>query len=184
MSPDASNERRVRGKPAALKSGGQGREDIMAVLNRSPRRGATRLLALALLSAVAFGTVAAALAQGPRKGTDEVIAVREFELRAGVDLAAFERFVTETYNPGWADVVPGVRGYIAKGDRGAHKGRYAFILIFDSQKVRDDIFPKESEGAAERFAPMLERALALNAQLDKFIEPASFSIYTDYVPLR
>jgi hypothetical protein len=156
----------------------------MADPNRSPGRGSTRLLALALLSAVALGTVAAALAQAPRKGADEVIAIRELELRPGVDLAAFERFVTETYNPGWAGVVPGVRGYIATGDRGAHKGRYAFILIFDSRKVRDDVFPKEGEGAAERFAPMLDRALALNAQLDKFIEPASFSIYTDYVPLR
>lgn len=156
----------------------------MADPNRSPGGSSTRLLALALLSAVALGTVAAALAQAPRKGADEVIAIRELELRPGVDLAAFERFVTETYNPGWAGAVPGVRGHIAKGDRGAHKGQYAFILTFESEKVRDEIFPKEGEGAAQRFAPMLERPLGLNAQLDKFIEPASFSIYTDYVPLR
>jgi hypothetical protein len=156
----------------------------MAVLARSPIGRSTRLLVLALLTAVGVAMIVPALAQPSRSGTGEVVAIRELEVKPGANLEEFERFVTGTYNPAWEGAVPGTRGYIARGDRGVHKGRYAFVLIFDSEKTRNAIFPQEGAGASERFMPLLERPLGLTKELDKYIEPGTFSVYTDYVALR
>jgi hypothetical protein len=154
-----------------------------AVPSRVAGPRARKTVKIVLCSALAAALVVPALAlQG--QGLGEVVAVRELELRAGVEPAQFESFVTGTYNPGWQAAVPGLRAYIAKGDRGVHKGAYALVLIFDSQKTRDAIFPKEGGGASERFAPVLQKAFALNKELEKFLEPASLSVYTDYVALR
>ena len=97
-----------------------------------------------------------------------MVAVRELQLRAAVDAAQFERFARETYNPGWEGAVPGLRAYIAKADRGAQKGSYALILVFDAAKTRDALFPKEGGGASPTFAPLLQGPLALNQQLEKY----------------
>lgn len=146
------------------------------------RTGSSR--AAATLAFVALVMIVSAPAQSSRAGSAEVVAMRELQLKAGVDPAEFERFVTATYNPAWEGAVPGLRGYIAKGDRGVRNGRYALILIFDTEKTRNAIFPKAGAGASERFAPLLQRPFALNQELDKYVEPGSLSAYTDYVVLR
>jgi hypothetical protein len=129
-------------------------------------------------------SVAPLIAQSSRASTGEVVAFRELQLKPGVSLPEFERFVIDTYNPAWEGAVPGMRGYIARADRGAQAGSYALILIFDSEKTRNAIFPKAGAGASERFASLLEQPLGLNKQLDKYIEPATLSVYTDYVAMR
>ena len=122
---------------------------------------------------------------GTRKtAPDEVIAVRELQLKAGADAAQFEQFVRGTYNQAWIGAVPGVRGYIGRADRGAQKDAYALFLVFDSRKTRDTMFPKEGGGAAPAFASRLQPLLALNQELEKYLEPASLSVYTDYVAIR
>jgi hypothetical protein len=156
----------------------------MAAPDRTGIRSVARASALALLTVAGTGVVVSTLAQMPRTGVGEVVAIREIELKPGADVAEFERFVIGTYNPAWEGAVPGARGYIARGDRGVHKGRYAFVFIFDSENTRNAIFPKEGTGASERFLPLLEGPFGANKALDKYIEPASFSIYTDYVALR
>ena len=135
-------------------------------------------------SLIAAGALVPTFAQAPRAGTGEVIAVRELELKAGVDPAQFERFARATYNPGWEGVVPGLKAYIGKADRGALKGGYALILIFDGEKTRDAIFPKEGGGASPTFAPLLKGPFALNQELEKYLEPGALSVYTDYVAMR
>ncbi len=140
--------------------------------------------AAAALTVVALGAILPVFAQSSRAGTGEVIAVRELQLKAGVDVAQFEGFVRSTYNPAWEGAVPGVKGYIAKADRGAQKGSYALFLIFDGEKTRDAIFPKEGGGASQAFAPALQRPVALNQELDKYVEPGTLSVYTDYVVMR
>jgi hypothetical protein len=142
---------------------------------------ASRSLVVAVILAAAGSHAPAA--QRPAAG-GEVVAVRELQLKAGVDAAQFEQFVRATYNPGWATAVAGLRGYIAKGDRGAQKGTYALFLVFDSQQTRDAIFPKEGGGAAAAFTAKLQAPTALNQQLEKYLEPGSLSVYTDYVVLR
>jgi hypothetical protein len=140
--------------------------------------------AVATLAFVALTMSVAAPAQSSRAGTGEVIAMRELQLKAGVDPNQFEQFVSGTYNPALEGAVPGMKGYIAKGDRGVRRGAYALILIFDSEKTRNAIYPKAGAGASERFAPLLQRPLTLTQELEKFIEPGSVSAYTDYVVLR
>jgi hypothetical protein len=147
-------------------------------------RSWSRTIASTALALLVFATIVPALAAPTRAGTGEVVAIRELELKAGVDSAQFEQFVTATYNPGWEGAVPGLKAYIARGDRGVHKGSYALVLIFDSQKTRDAIYPKEGGGASERFAPVLQAPFTLNKELEKYLEPATLSVYTDYVALR
>jgi len=143
-----------------------------------------RSLMLIAASVIAAGALVPMFAQAPRAGTGEVIAVRELELKAGVDTAQFERFARVTYNPGWEGVVPGLRAYLGKADRGALKGGYALILVFDGEKTRDAIFPKEGGGASPLFAPLLKGPFALNQELEKYLEPGALSVYTDYVAMR
>ena len=131
-----------------------------------------------------FGAMFPAIPQPSRARTGEVFAIREIQLKAGADASQFEQFVRGTYNPAWEGAVPGVKGYIAKADRGAQKDSYALILVFDGEKTRDTIFPKEGGGASPAFASLVQPLLALNKDLDTFVEPGSLSVYTDYVVLR
>ena len=155
---------------------------------RTPRRFhiscARRPLVLSAASVIALSALVPLFAQPSRAGGGEVIAVRELELKAGVDTAQFERFARATYNPGWEGVIPGLKAYIGKADRGVLKGGYALILIFDGEKTRDAIFPKEGGGASPQFAPALKGPFALNQELEKFLEPGALSVYTDYVAMR
>jgi hypothetical protein len=155
---------------------------------RSQRRrrigSSTWSAALAGLAVMAAGTIPPMFAQPSRARTGEVIAIRELQLKEGTDVAQFEQFVRTSYNPAWEGTVPGVKAYIGKGDRGAQKGSYALILVFDGERTRDAIFPKEGGGVSPGFAATLEQPLALNKALDKFIEPGSLSVYTDYVVMR
>ena len=143
-----------------------------------------RSLMLGAASVIALSALLPVFAQPSKAGATEVIAVRELEVKAGVDTAEFDRFVRATYNPGWNGVVPGLKAYIGKADRGALKGGYALILIFDSDKTRDAIFPKEGGGASPEFASKLKGPFALNQELEKFLEPGALSVYTDYVAMR
>ena len=137
------------------------------------------------LTVVAVLTLMPALnAQTSRGAAGEVIAIRELQLKPGVDVAEFERFVRETYNPSWQAAVPGMRGYIAKGDRGQQKGAYVLVFVFDSEKTRDTIFPKEGGGASAKFTALLEAPFSLGKTLEAYIEPGTLSVYTDYIALR
>lgn len=144
----------------------------------------TRPVVMVALAMVALFPLAPATAQSSAEGTGEVMAIRELQLKAGTDPTEFERFVTSKYNPGWEGAVPGLKGYIAKGDRGAQKGSYALIFIFDSENTRDRIFPKEGGGASDKFTAILEAPLTLYKELERYVEPGTLSVYTDFVELR
>jgi hypothetical protein len=105
-------------------------------VQRCRRNGVpSRPVALTVLAVIVSGAMLPALAQPSRARTGEVIAIRELQLKAGADAVQFEQFVRSTYNRAWEGAVPGIRGYIAKADRGAQKGGYALILIFDDEKT-------------------------------------------------
>jgi hypothetical protein len=146
--------------------------------------GSRRPVALAAASVIAIGALLPVFAQPSRAGAGEVIAVRELQLKASVNVTEFDRFARDTYNPGWEGAVPGLRAFIGKADRGAQKDSYALILVFDAVKTRDAIFPKEGGGASPAFAPILQRPFSLNQELEKYLEPGSLSVYTDYAAIR
>ena len=66
-------------------------------------------------------------------GKGEVVAVRLLELKKYVDIEEFEKFAVKEFNPKNDGVVPGLREYIAKSDRGISVNSYALFMIFDSQ---------------------------------------------------
>lgn len=121
-------------------------------------------------------------------GPGNVIAVRELQLKPGVDPEEFERFAVEEFTPTFQEQVPGVSAYILKGERGDKKGRYSFALIFDSVNTRDYYYPFEHGGEASvpehAEALWLPARKAIYEQLIKYVEDiGQQGGYTDYVVL-
>lgn len=121
-------------------------------------------------------------------GPGNVLAVRELQLKPGVDPEEFERFAVEEFTPTFQEQVPGVSAYILKGERGDKKGQYSFALIFDSVNTRDYYYPFEHGGEAS--VPKNAETLWLPArkaiyeQLIKYVEDiGQQGGYTDYVVL-
>lgn len=65
------------------------------------RTSSSLRLGLWLLLAVGPLATLPVLAQTPRAGSGEVIAIREIQLKAGANVADFEQFVMKVYNPAW-----------------------------------------------------------------------------------
>ena len=152
--------------------------------NRPSQTLSIRALAVALACVGSSFVSGAALGQVARAGTGEVIVVRELPLKPGASVAEFEQFVTATFNPTWDAAAPGLKGYIAKGDRGVKKGAYAFIMIFDSEKTRNAMYPTPGGDVSDTFMPMLEKALGLAVPLEKWVDTRTIDAYTDYVEMR
>ena len=117
-------------------------------------------------------------------GKGEVVAVRLLELKKDVDIEEFEKFAVKEFNPKNDGVVPGLREYIAKSDRGISVNSYALFMIFDSQNNRNTMIPNKQ--ASEWFNKILEdqNLWALWNKLGTYVTDESLSNYNDYVELR
>ena len=117
-------------------------------------------------------------------GKGEVVAVRLLELKKDVDIEEFEKFAVKEFNPKNDGVVPGLREYIAKSDRGISVNSYALFMIFDSQNNRKTMTPNKQ--ASEWFNKILEdqNLWALWNKLGTYVTDESLSNYNDYVELR
>jgi hypothetical protein len=144
----------------------------------------SRALILILLVAGTWFASGVASARATRAGTGQVIVLRELQLKPGASVAEFERFVLDTFNPTWQGAAPGLKGYIARGDRGVKKGGYAFVMVFDSEKTRNAMYPTPGGDVSEKFMPMMEKPLGLAAPLEKWVDTSTIGIYTDYVEMR
>jgi hypothetical protein len=100
-------------------------------------------------------------------------------LRPGVNAEDFERFVVDEVYP--AGQLPGLQGYLLKGERGDRDGKYLWVLEFDSGETRSRYFPAPDE-PSEEFHAYWESTRAV---WDKWATLASVpgapTIYTDYV---
>ena len=123
-------------------------------------------------------------AQAPHTGKGEVIAVRFLELKADVDTTEFEKFAYEEFNPAFDGIVPGLKEYIARSDRGMDEGSYALLMIFDSQIVRDTMLPNRSP--AECFGKIMEDQKLWTPwnKLGTYVVDGSLGKYNDFVVLR
>ena len=117
-------------------------------------------------------------------GKGEVVEVRLLELKKDVDIEEFEKFAVKEFNPKNDGVVPGLREYIAKSDRGISVNSYALFMIFDSQNNRNTMIPNKQ--ASEWFNTILEAQnfWALWNKLGTYVTDESLNNYNDYVELR
>ncbi len=116
------------------------------------------------------------LSRSTRMG--EVLALREFTLKDGVDTTALEQFFFEEVIPSRdKHVVPGLQLVNMKGDRGERDGQYIVAWIFDKVERRDHYFPEEG-GAAPEFEEAYAPMQAIENKAGEYgVAPS----YTDYV---
>lgn len=111
----------------------------------------------------------------------KILSVQHLALRPGVQPEAFEQFLDRAMpalTP-W----PGMKSYVAKGDRGDRAGHYTLIFEFDDVATRNRYFPQ-----ADVLGPEAQQHLA--AWLPFVTEwqqyatwAGSPTVFTDYVVL-
>ncbi|MEL6256087.1 MAG: hypothetical protein AAFR87_29045 [Bacteroidota bacterium] len=106
-----------------------------------------------------------------------VVSIHQLEVAEG-NQEAFEKLVTESIHPLWQKEVEGMYVYILKGDRGARKGKYIQMLMFDSMERRDAYFPNEGEGFSEELAKQITDELWPAKKFEEL--GVSSTVYTDY----
>jgi hypothetical protein len=82
----------------------------------------------------------------PNTDVRQMIAIRRLKLKQGVSPESFEKFITEKLSHN-AYAAPGIKEYVAKGERGDDVGNYIHILMFDSKTTRDVYFPAPGTNA-------------------------------------
>lgn len=65
----------------------------------------------------------------------QVISVHEYELKPGVEEAQFERAFQEAEERGVFELPGLVKYHFVKGIRGARRGKYAVLWVYESQKA-------------------------------------------------
>lgn len=124
--------------------------------------------------------------QPSRAGTGEVISHREIVLKPEIDPAEFEKWVVEYFNPALEGLIPGIRAYVAKADRGVRNGKYAYIVLYDSYNTRQAYQPEMGK-LTEYFSKIFfEPNKYLHDELFQYIEMSSWTEFTfsDWVVLR
>lgn len=69
-----------------------------------------------------------------------VVAIHQLELNSGVNSNEFEAFVLENIIPTYNNM-KGQKAMLLKGDRGVRSGKYAIVLMFESEDDRNRIYP-------------------------------------------
>ena len=75
-----------------------------------------------------------------------VFGIHPVQLKPGVDVAEFERFVREEVYP--ATARPDVTYYVLRGDRGTRSGKYLMIVEMTNVATRDQYWPAAGELSA------------------------------------
>ena len=115
-----------------------------------------------------------------------MIALRKLKLKPNVSAEEFEKFAVKVAN-GEYGKIPGVKEFIAKGERGDEIGNYIYVIEFDSKTSRDFYFPVPGTDTSKTSAEALKFLNSLTDQTEfakmADIVPTDQS-YTDYVVLK
>jgi hypothetical protein len=104
----------------------------------------------------------------------KVFGIHEIELRPGVTAEEFEQFMADAM-PKWPQF-EGFTAYVAKGDRGAHAGKYILVFEIESTEARDRYYPAPDMPSEEA-----QRASEGSAALFEKLDSLCSSTFTDYV---
>jgi hypothetical protein len=119
-----------------------------------------------------------------RAGTGEAISHRIIDLKEGKDPAAFEKWVVNYFNPALEGLIPGIRAYVAKHDRGAKKDNYAYVIHYDSYNTRQAFFPVPGQIVDWFDKVYYQPNKYLHDELFEWITRESWANYIDWVELR
>lgn len=71
-----------------------------------------------------------------------IMSVREIRLKADVDPAEFEKWITAYWNPEWQNLIPGLQSFVSKGNSKKEGSIYVYCLIFNSKKIHQSTLDK------------------------------------------
>ncbi len=86
------------------------------------------------------------------------------ELNPGVWMADFQKFHVNNLIPAYKKNYPGWQLYLAKGIRGVNNNKYGWIIVIESEEIRDKYYNDDGsvtefgQAAAEKMKPILEEA--------------------------
>ncbi|NTS40303.1 hypothetical protein HRG84_05245 [Flavisolibacter sp. BT320] len=131
-------------------------------------------LAFALLSLFSFS-------QTVHKGSLISVHSATPTLKEGVTMEDFVKFNKTTVIPAYEKAFPGLKMYLTKRLRGQDSSSMGFILMFDSEAVRDKYF--NNDGTATELGKAAGAKLSsLGKEYDKYIVRSNTAdIYTDWL---
>jgi hypothetical protein len=99
-----------------------------------------------------------------QEGNLVAVHVITIELIPGVHMAQFQKFHINTLIPEYEKNYPGWQLYLAKGIRGENQNTYGWIIIVESEEIRNKYYNDDGsvtefgQAAAEKMKPVLEEA--------------------------
>ena len=117
-------------------------------------------------------------------GKGEVVAFRLLKLKDNVSIEDFEKFAMEEYNPSFDRVVPGLKSFIAKSDRGVAVNSYSLIMKFDSQIVRNTMIPEQKSSDWLNSIFEEKDLWTLWNKINEYVTEESMNNYNDFIELR
>jgi len=102
--------------------------------------------------------------QALQKGNLVAVHVITIELYPDVRMAEFQKFHVNTLIPEYEKNYPGWQLYLAQGIRGENKNKYGWIIIVESEEVRNKYYNDDGsitefgQAAADKMKPVLEEA--------------------------
>lgn len=99
-----------------------------------------------------------------QQGNLVAVHVITIDLKPGVHMADFQKFHLSRLIPEYEKNYPGWQLYLAQGIRGEFQNRYGWIIIVESEEVRDQYYHDDGsvtefgKAAAEKMTPVLEEA--------------------------
>lgn len=115
------------------------------------------IIAVLLFALTAYG-------QAFKEGNLVGVHVITIDLKPGVWMADFQKFHVETLIPAYEQNYPGWQLYLAKGLRGENQNKYGWIIVVESEEVRDRYYQDDGtvtdfgQAAAEKMKPILAEA--------------------------
>jgi len=102
------------------------------------------------------------LGQTLQKGNLVGVHVIYIDLNPGVTMAEFQKFHTDVLIPEYEKNYPGWQLFLAKGVRGENQNTYGWIIIVESEEIRNKYYNDDGsitefgQAAAEKMNPILK----------------------------
>lgn len=117
----------------------------------------TLTAAILLIAVITYG-------QAFKEGNLVAVHAITIDLHPGVWMADFQKFHVNTLIPAYKTNYPGWQLYLAKGIRGVNQNKYGWIIVVESEEIRNKYYNDDGsvtefgQAAADKMKPILEEA--------------------------